>query len=133
MSLKKRIARNFIVSFVGRFLAGALGVASLAFITRTLGSEQFGEYNIVFAYLYIFLVLADFGLNSLLAREISKPGADEKEIISRMFSAKILLLVFFTAVSFLLLFFTPYSPAVKVGVVVAPLAFFFLSLSCLFI
>src|SRR3972149_41365 len=100
MSLKKRIARNFAVSFAGRFLAGALGVVSLAFITRTLGSEQFGEYNIVFAYLYIFLVLADFGLNSLLAREISKPEADEKEIISRMFSAEILLLVFFSAVYF---------------------------------
>jgi len=129
MTLKKRIARNFVVSFAGRFLAGALGVLSLAFITRALGSEQFGEYSIVFAYLYIFLVLADFGLNSLLAREISKPGADEKEIISRMFSAKILLLVFFTAVSFLLLFFTPYSPAVKVGVFVASLGFIFSSLA----
>jgi len=72
MTLKKRIAHNFVVSFAGRFLAGALGVLSLAFITRALGSEQFGEYSIVFAYLYIFLVLADFGLNSLLAREISR-------------------------------------------------------------
>ena len=129
MSLKKRIARNFIVSFVGRFLAGALGVASLAFITRTLGSEKFGEYNIVFAYLYIFLVLADFGLNSLLAREISKPGADEKEIISRMFSVKIFLLAFFTGASFLLLFLTPYSSSVRIGVFVASLGFVFSSLA----
>lgn len=129
ISLKKKITHNFIISFIGRFLAGVFGVFSLAFITRALGSDGFGEYNIVFVYLYIFSVFADFGLNSLLAREISKPDADEKEVASRIFSAKLFLSIVFFCLSFLLVIFTPYSAAVRVGVLVASIGFIMSSLS----
>lgn len=117
--LKQKIARNFIISFVGRFLAGVLGIFSLAFTTRALGSEGFGEYNIVFAYLYVFSVFADFGLNSLLAREISKPDVDEKEVISEIFSTKLFLLIVFFFAAFLLVFLTPYSKMARIGILVA--------------
>lgn len=127
--LKQKIARNFAISFLGRFLSGALGVFSLAFTTRALGSEGFGEYNIVFAYLYVFSVFADFGLNSLLAREISKPDADEKEVVSQIFSAKLFLSILFFSISLLLVLFTPYSKMARAGVLVASFGFAVASLT----
>lgn len=127
--LKKKIAQNFLISFGGRFAAGALGVVSVALITRTIGSDGFGAYSTALAFLYVFSVLADFGLYSLLTREIAKPDADEEKAISTIFSTRILLLFVCTVFSFGAVAVMPYSGAVKWGVVIASLGFVFQSLS----
>ncbi len=127
--LKKKIAQNFLISFGGRFAAGALGVVSVALITRTIGTDGFGAYSTVLAFLYIFSVCADFGLYPLLAREIARPDADEARVISVIFSTRLLLLSASLALSFAVVAFMPYSGVVKWGVVVAALGFAFQSLS----
>ncbi|MBI5913155.1 flippase [Candidatus Azambacteria bacterium] len=127
--LKKKIAQNFLISFGGRFAAGALGVVSVALITRTIGTDGFGAYSTVLAFLYIFSVCADFGLYPFLAREIAKPDADEAKVVSVIFSTRLFLLGASMALSFAVVSFMPYSAAVKWGVVVAALGFAFQSLS----
>lgn len=127
--LKKKIAQNFLISFGGRFAAGALGIISVALITRTIGADGFGAYSTAIAFLYIFSVCADFGLYPLLAREIAKPDADEGKVISVIFSTRLLLLSVFMTLSFAVVVFMPYSGAVKWGVVIASLGFAFQSLS----
>lgn len=127
--LKKKIAQNFLISFLGRFAAGALGIVSVALITRTIGTDGFGAYSTVLAFLYIFLVCADFGLHPLLSREIAKSDSDETTVISEIFSTRFLLLFVFIILSFVVVAFMPYSDAVKWGVVVASLGFAFQSLS----
>lgn len=127
--LKKKIAQNFLISFLGRFAAGALGVVSIALITRTIGTDGFGAYSTVLAFLYIFSVCADFGLHPLLSREIAKPDANEEKVVSVIFSARVLLLSASIALSFIVVAFMPYSAAVKWGVGVAALGFAFQSLS----
>lgn len=127
--LKKKIAQNFLISFGGRFAAGALGVVSVALITRTIGTDGFGAYSTVLAFLYVFSVCADFGLYPLLTREIAKPGADEAKVISAIFSTRLLLLSASIALSFAVAAYMPYSGAVKWGVVIAALGFSFQSLS----
>lgn len=125
--LKKKIAQNFLISFGGRFVAGALGIVSVGFITRTIGSDGFGAYSTVFAFLYVFSVLADFGLHPLLTREIAKPDADETHIVSSVFSARVLLLIVFLAVGCGVAVFAPYTSAVRLGIVIAAFGFFFQS------
>jgi len=127
--LKQKVAQNLFISFLGRFVAGVLGVISIAFITRTIGSEGFGNYSTVLAFLYIFSAFADFGLHALLTREISKDGADERKLISNFFITRLFLLVVFFLISFIIVSLTPYSLDVKKGVVIASLGFVFLSLS----
>src|SRR3989344_4032186 len=129
IELKQKIAQNFLISFAGRFLAGILGIVSFSLMARTLGSSGMGEYAIVLAFLYVFQVFADFGLDTLLTREISKPNADEKEIVGTVFFTRGLLLVFFLILALCAAQFTPYSPEVKQGIMVAALGFFLLSLS----
>ena len=127
--LKKKIAQNFLISFGGRFIAGAIGIVSVALITRTIGTDGFGAYSTVLAFLYVFSVCADFGLHPLLAREIAKPDADEAAVISTIFSTRALLLFASILLSFSVVVFMPYSAAVKWGVGVAALGFVFQSLS----
>lgn len=128
-ALKHAIAQNFIVSFLGRFFAGAIGIISFSLMARTIGAAGFGEYATVLAFLYVFQVLADFGLDSILTREISKPGTDEKKITSSVFITRAMLLVCALGFSFVLIQFTAYPPGVKHGVFVAAAGFFLLSLS----
>lgn len=128
-ALKHKIAQNFIISFLGRFSAGAIGIVSFSLTARTIGAAGFGQYATVLAFLYVFQVLADFGLDSILTREISKPGADEKKIISSVFMTRGVLLACALGLSFFIIQFTPYPPEVKNGVFVAAAGFFLLSLS----
>jgi len=42
------------------------------FIARHLGPEQFGIMSFVISFVSIFIVLTDFGLTTLMVREVSK-------------------------------------------------------------
>lgn len=117
------------ISVSGRVISGIFGVASVAIMARYLGKSGFGEYNIILAFLYIVLALSDFGLYSILTREISKPGADEKKIISGIFGFRILSLFLFFLTSFIALWFLPYPFIVKIGILIASPGFVFMSAS----
>ncbi len=130
MGLKQKVAKNTVISFLGKVLSSALGLVSIAFVARELGPDGFGNYNIVVAFLYIFSVFSDFGLYNLLTREISKQDANEKNIVSNIFTSRIILLVFFYLLSFVVVMFIPsYSDEVKFAVLFTSLGFVFLSLS----
>lgn len=129
-NIKQRVAKNTVISFSGKIVSSLIGLVSMAFIARELGPEGFGSYNVVVAFLYIFSVFADFGLYNLLIREVSKPQANEKEVVSNIFATRILLLLFFYLTSFIVVYFIPvYSSQIKFGVMIASLGFVFLSLS----
>lgn len=128
-SLKGKIAKNLAVSVAGRFVSGALGVAAIAFTTRALGPESFGEYNLVLTIAYICSVLGSFGLDPLLAREIAHEGVDEKKIVARIFFVRTALLLFFLSAGAALVFFLPYSFSIKLGVVIAAAGALFFSLA----
>jgi len=130
MGLKQKVAKNTVISFLGKLLSSALGLISIAFIARELGPEGFGNYNIVVAFLYIFSVFSDFGLYNLLTREISKPNTNEKNIVSNIFTSRIILLIFFYLLSFIIIIFIPsYSDELKFAALLTSLGFIFLSLS----
>lgn len=128
-ALKRKIGENLAASVAGRFFSGALGVASIAFVTRALGAENFGEYSLVLTISYVFSVLGSFGLDPLLAREIVKEGADEKKIIERIFFTRTTLLLCFLSLGAAFAFFLPYSFTVKLGVVIAAVGSLLFSLA----
>jgi O-antigen/teichoic acid export membrane protein len=133
MSVSRKIAVNTLSAFAGRIVSGALGLVSIGFITRALGREGFGEYSTVLAYLALFMILADLGLQALLTREMARvrEGArgEEEEVTSNFFTFRLFTSLFFLLLGFLIVFFLPYSTAVKLGAGVGMSGFFFLSLS----
>ncbi len=129
MILVRKIAYNTFISLGGRLIGTALALINIGFITRYLGQEGFGSYALVLAFISIFDILADFGLYSLMTREISRPGADEKKVASNIFTLRIVTLLIFLSLAIGAVWLFPYSTQVKIGVSIGVIASLFLSAS----
>jgi len=129
MTFISKIAYNTLVSAGARLIGVALSLISLGFIARYLGQEGFGNYALILAFLSIFNILADFGLYSLMTKEISRPGADEKKIASNIFTLRIVILLISLGTAFIAVWFFAYPFQVKIGVAIGAVAFLFLSAS----
>ncbi len=133
MSLAKKIAYNTIVQMVGKIISTVLGLFSLALITRYLGQAGFGEYTTITTFLTFFAVIADLGLTLITVQMISGEAKDENKILNNLFSLRLVSALFFIGLAPLTVIFFPYSPVVKIGVLIAALSFIFPALNQVFI
>ena len=127
-NLSKKIALNTIISGGTRVIELALAFIIIKILTCYLGTEGFGEYSIILAFIFIFNVLADLGLYSIVVREISKPGADERKIASNAFTIRFLIGFFIFISAFLVACLFPYNIIVKQGILIGAFGFWFLSM-----
>jgi len=128
MTIVRKIAYNTAVSTGARLIGVALSLISIGLIARYLGKDGFGGYSLVLAFLYTFDSLADLGLYSLMVREISKPGVDEKKVASNIFTIRMVALLLFIGIASIAVWFFPYSTEVKIGTMLAGISFLFLSM-----
>lgn len=127
MILIRKIAYNTIIASGARIVGVALSLISIGLIARYLGKEGFGSYSLIIAFLYTFNILADLGLYSLMNREISRPGADEKKIANNIFTLRLVAIFVFLGLAIIFIWFFPYTIKVKLGVVIGSAAYFFMS------
>ena len=71
-STRRLVASNTAVQVAGKAVTLAIGLASIAIITRYLGPEDYGKYTLALTYMQLFAVLADVGLFTIVVREISR-------------------------------------------------------------
>jgi len=129
MSVVNKIFTNTLWQVIFRFINILIGVFSLALITRILGQTGFGFYTTIFAFVQIFMIIADLGLYLTLLREIS--AAPDRSAANRatnnIFTIRLLAsLLVLILIPFTIQFF-PYDPVVKNGVLYFMLVFFFQS------
>lgn len=72
MNVTQRIITNSIILNTSHVITKLINLALILIFTRMLGTEGFGIYNFSYAYVIIFMVLANLGLNTLLTREIAR-------------------------------------------------------------
>lgn len=130
MSVANKIFTNTLWQVVIRVATIVIGVFNLGLITRILGQTGFGFYTTVFAFVQMFMILADLGLFLTLLREVSAVDGRQKEshVVNNIFTIR-----FFASLIILLLVpvaikFFPYDPMVKTGVIYFVFVFFFQSL-----
>ncbi|MEI7749738.1 MAG: flippase [Candidatus Moraniibacteriota bacterium] len=116
----RKIAYNIIFNSLMKVVTTVvLSLVSIRLITGYLGKEGFGDYATILAFFAFFSALADLGIGSITAREISREGADESGILGRVASLRIASsLVVFLLVPLFLPFFS-YSTPVKIGIWIA--------------
>ncbi|MEK7579672.1 MAG: flippase [Patescibacteria group bacterium] len=123
------IYKNFFAASVSRVITAFIGLAVIGFLTRHLGQEGFGAYETILSYLFIFTILADFGLHIIHVREISRHPEKEEFISGNIFTLRLILLGLVVLLAIALSLFLPYSSEIKTGIIVASLFVFFSSLS----
>lgn len=127
MLIARKIAYNVLISSISKFISTALALVSIAFITRYLGKEGFGNYATILAFLGFFTAIADLGLYPISTREISRENADEEKIIGNIFSLRILSALAVFILSPIVASFFPYPYEVKLGIVIIAASFVFSS------
>jgi O-antigen/teichoic acid export membrane protein len=123
MSTARRVFRHTAIQVTGRTIGTVLGLAAIGIMTRALGTEGFGRYTTVTAFLGIFAVLADFGISTTLVAMMSERGADENRLAKNALGLRIVLTAAVLAVAVLIGFLAPYSPDLKLGIAVMAISF----------
>jgi O-antigen/teichoic acid export membrane protein len=130
MVLARKIAYNVILnSFLKVFSTVALSLLSIRLMTGYLGQEGFGKYATILAFFAFFTAVADLGLGSVTAREISREGADEENILGNVVALRLVSSLCLFFLSPLVIFFFDYSRDVEIGIFIAALATIFSTLS----
>lgn len=130
MVLARKIAYNVVLnSFLKVFSTVALSLLSIRLMTGYLGQEGFGKYATILAFFAFFTAIADLGLGSVTAREISREGANEGEILGNVVALRITASLLLLLLSPLVIFFFDYSFDVEIGILIAALATAFSTLS----
>jgi O-antigen/teichoic acid export membrane protein len=78
MSLARALALNTGVQVLGKALSTALGIVIIGLMTRQLGTEGFGAYSTANAFLQVFALLLDLGLNVTFVALLGEHAGDEK-------------------------------------------------------
>ncbi|MEA2097859.1 MAG: flippase [Patescibacteria group bacterium] len=126
-NLTQKIAYNALFSAGARVVEVAIALVIIGLTTRYLGDGGFGDYIIVITFIYIFSVIADLGLYSIVVREISRNGADEEKIVNNAFTLRLVAGFFILGSAFFVSLIFPYSESVKVGIGIAAIGFWILS------
>jgi len=67
-----KIAKNTVFLSVAQIIGRLMGFFYFLFLARFLGVATFGVYNFTLAFIYNFIPVADFGLERLVLRDISR-------------------------------------------------------------
>jgi O-antigen/teichoic acid export membrane protein len=77
-----------------------ISIISMPLLLQSIGAEQFGWVNLSFSVIIVFNILVGFGFNLSAPREVAinqSNKAELSQLVSNVFSAKILLAIFSTA------------------------------------
>jgi O-antigen/teichoic acid export membrane protein len=129
MRLIAKVAYNTFAQIISKTIATALGLVTVAIITRYLNPTGFGQYTTIMTFLSFFGILADLGLTLVTAQMISRPGIDEKKVLSNLFTLRLVTALLFLSLAPIVVLFFPYAEAVKLGVAIAAASFLFIALN----
>ena len=118
-------------------LAGNVVVKLLAlfvsiYLARYLGVEYFGEYNFILTYLTFFNFIANFGLDPVLIRDISRHKIDIDHLTSNIFIIRILTSLFSICLAVMLIWYFDYPKTTIRYVFVLSVILLFQGISYLF-
>ena len=124
-STRRLVASNTAVQVAGKAAVLAIGLVSIAVITRYLGPDDYGRYTLALTYMQLFSVLADVGLFTIVVREISRDPSRTEELVGNTLTLRLLLSVAVIAVAAALSLALPYDPDVRVAILLAGLPLLF--------
>lgn len=90
MNTIKRIVKNTSLLLLAQLLSLGTGFIFLVYSARYLGVSGYGTISFALAYIGIFSIFTDFGLNNLLIRELARDKLLTIKYVKNFFSIKII-------------------------------------------
>jgi O-antigen/teichoic acid export membrane protein len=113
MNTARRITTNFLSLTISEIISKVLQLVIFVYLARALGKGDFGVFSFGFAFALLIVIIADFGLITLLIREISRNKKAASKYLSNALIIKILLSVVTIIAAYLFLNIMDYSQEVK--------------------
>lgn len=129
MSTIKRIVNNSMIVIVGIITFKIMSIFLVIYLARYLGTELFGIYNFIFAYLAFFGIIYDLGLYTILVREISRKNEFTNKLIGNAYLIRGFLTFISVTFAIIIINLTTYSAEIKSYVLIAAITLFFTSFS----
>lgn len=133
MSLARDLAFNTGIQIVGKTLSTALGVILIGLMTRQLGADGFGAYSTANAFLQVFALLLDLGLNVTLVALLGEHAGDKKyenRCTSALFTLRVILaFVILGLIAPAIAIISPYPLELKLAIIALTGSFIFPSLN----
>jgi O-antigen/teichoic acid export membrane protein len=123
VTVARQVARNTVAQALGKAAVLALGAASIAVTTRYLGTVGYGSFALALALVQMLGVLADAGLVTVVVREISREPQRSAELVGSALALRLLLGLGVVALAGLLSLALPYSPDVRLAILIAGVPF----------
>ncbi len=117
--MRRSISFNMIVALLSRLAVGGISLVITAILTRSLGPINYGYYNALLAYLFLFATLADFGLYTILIKELGQAQQDEGTIVSELFTLRLVIVVGAAILANILGLWLPYPHEVRIALLFA--------------
>lgn len=92
MTEARRVARNSAVQLAGRGITMGVSLAALAILSRYLGPTQFGQYQLVIAFLTLFNI-SDLGVATIAVRHLSTSEKEPDELMGNVLTIRAVLAV----------------------------------------
>ena len=87
----QRVAANSFVVFLGQVVTLGANAAFTILFARALGQNRFGLFSYALVFVSIFAIIADFGMQTILVREIARPRWQPSELLGNAVVIKIIL------------------------------------------
>ncbi len=117
-----KVGYNTSVQIIGKILSVLLSLVTIGFLTRYLGVSGYGNFTLVFAYMSFFAVIADFGLQLTMVRELVDKNEKVEKLYGTYLWLKIILVIFSTLLAFAFLLFFPYPLMLKTAILIGGVA-----------
>jgi O-antigen/teichoic acid export membrane protein len=114
----KQVYLNTFYQLIAKFVSAGSAILITILITRNLGAEFYGEYSIVIAYVFMFLIFSDFGINATITKEYAFDESKAKENLSKILTLRIIIGAVVTLIALILLMFFPYSDSIKISILI---------------
>jgi O-antigen/teichoic acid export membrane protein len=121
VTIARQVARNTAAQALGKAAVLIIGAASIAITTRYLGAAGYGNLALALALVQMLGVLADFGIVTVLVREISRQPRRTAELVGGALTLRLLLGLAVVAAAGLVSL--AYSPDLRVVILLAGLPF----------
>jgi O-antigen/teichoic acid export membrane protein len=125
----QKIAKNTGVIIAGNIVFRIVSLFVIIYLARYLGTEGFGKYSFVFAYLAFFNIITDLGLQQILVREMARNPSTAPKLIGNACIVRLLLTVFALGLAIAIMTLLPYPDDTTLYVYIASFTLLFISFS----